>query len=126
MRACPPSCGVDLGDNVSKGEKLLVHLKRLEAPILRPEKVLCVGMNYRDHCREQGATVPEEPVVFGKFPSCIIGPQDDLHYPAETQVGTANIHVVDSSKFIPHSMVLMNRPSERDNYTYMYQARSII
>lgn len=58
---------------------------RLEAPILRPEKVLCVGMNYRDHCREQGATVPEEPVVFGKFPSCIIGPQDDLHYPAETQ-----------------------------------------
>lgn len=92
---------------------------RLEAPILRPEKVLCVGMNYRDHCREQGATVPEEPVVFGKFPSCIIGPQDDLHYPAETQVGTTDIHVVDSSKFIPHSMVLMNRPSGRGNYTYV-------
>ena len=38
-------------------------------------------MNYRDHCEEQNAPVPTEPVVFNKFPSCIIGPKADLPYP---------------------------------------------
>ena len=33
-------------------------------------QVLCIGMNYRDHCEEQGAPVPKEPLVFNKFPSC--------------------------------------------------------
>ena len=41
-------------------------------------------MNYRDHCEEQGAPVPTEPVVFNKFPSCIAGPKDDLPYPEAT------------------------------------------
>lgn len=59
---------------------------RIVAPILNPEKVLCVGMNYRDHCEEHNTPVPEEPVVFNKFPSCIIGPTDDLEYPTETEV----------------------------------------
>ncbi|XP_048746581.2 fumarylacetoacetate hydrolase domain-containing protein 2-like [Ostrea edulis] len=58
---------------------------RVVAPILNPEKVLCVGMNYRDHCEEHNTPVPEEPVVFNKFPSCIIGPTDDLEYPTETE-----------------------------------------
>ncbi|XP_033757150.1 LOW QUALITY PROTEIN: fumarylacetoacetate hydrolase domain-containing protein 2-like [Pecten maximus] len=55
------------------------------APIYNPDKVLCIGMNYKDHCEEQGAPVPEVPVIFNKFPSCIIGPTDDLHFPEETQ-----------------------------------------
>ncbi|XP_062584708.1 fumarylacetoacetate hydrolase domain-containing protein 2-like [Saccostrea cucullata] len=58
---------------------------KIVAPISNPEKVVCVGMNYRDHCEEQNAPVPVEPVVFNKFPSSIIGPSDDLEYPMETQ-----------------------------------------
>ena len=57
----------------------------LLAPITGPDKVLCIGMNYKDHCEEQGAPVPTEPVVFNKFPSCIAGPTDPLPYPEITE-----------------------------------------
>ena len=56
------------------------------APVTNAEKVLCVGMNYKDHCEEQGAPVPEEPVIFSKFNSSVIGPTDDIVYPQVTQV----------------------------------------
>lgn len=58
---------------------------KIVAPIYNPDKVLCVGMNYKDHCEEQNAPVPIEPVIFNKFPSSIIGPTEDLQYPEETQ-----------------------------------------
>lgn len=58
----------------------------LLAPVTRPDKVICIGMNYRDHCEEQGAPVPTEPVVFNKFPSSIVGPYDPIPYPEVTKV----------------------------------------
>ncbi|CAG0913685.1 unnamed protein product [Notodromas monacha] len=56
------------------GMKVL-DLSKLELlpPVTGQDKVLCVGMNYRDHCEEQGMPVPTEPVVFNKFPSTLIG-----------------------------------------------------
>lgn len=51
-----------------------------------PEKVVCVGMNYRDHCLEQNAPIPKEPIIFSKFPSAITGPYDDIILPPESQV----------------------------------------
>lgn len=56
----------------------------LKAPIYDPEKVLCIGMNYVDHCTEQGLPIPEEPVVFNKFASSIIAPGEPLVKPPET------------------------------------------
>ena len=56
---------------------------KLLAPITCPDKVLCIGMNYVDHCAEQNVPVPTEPVVFNKFPSCIVGPGADIELPAE-------------------------------------------
>lgn len=44
---------------------------RLRAPIYDSEKVLCVGMNYVDHCTEQNVPIPTEPLIFSKMPSCI-------------------------------------------------------
>lgn len=44
----------------------------LKAPIYDPDKVICIGMNYVDHCTEQNIAVPVEPTVFNKFPSSII------------------------------------------------------
>lgn len=58
---------------------------KILSPITDPEKVLCVGMNYVDHCKEQNQPVPEEPVIFNKFASSIVGPTDDIPYPEETQ-----------------------------------------
>ncbi|KAL0185715.1 hypothetical protein M9458_017385, partial [Cirrhinus mrigala] len=50
-----------------------------------PEKVVCVGMNYKDHCLEQNAPIPKEPIIFSKFPSTITGPYDDIILPEESQ-----------------------------------------
>ncbi|XP_067376249.1 fumarylacetoacetate hydrolase domain-containing protein 2A isoform X2 [Channa argus] len=58
---------------------------QLLAPVWRPEKVVCVGMNYRDHCLEQNAVIPKEPIIFSKFPSAITGPYDDIVLPSESQ-----------------------------------------
>lgn len=57
----------------------------LLSPVLAPEKVVCVGMNYRDHCLEQNAPIPKEPIIFSKFPSAITGPYDDIVLPSESQ-----------------------------------------
>jgi 2-keto-4-pentenoate hydratase/2-oxohepta-3-ene-1,7-dioic acid hydratase in catechol pathway len=54
----------------------------LLAPIPRPGKVLCLGLNYRDHAAESGAPVPSEPVIFSKASSSVIGPGDAIRLPA--------------------------------------------
>ncbi|XP_029366542.1 fumarylacetoacetate hydrolase domain-containing protein 2A isoform X2 [Echeneis naucrates] len=64
-------------------ERSEIHLL---SPVLAPEKVVCVGMNYRDHCLEQNAPIPKEPIIFSKFPSAITGPYDDITLPTESQV----------------------------------------
>jgi 2-keto-4-pentenoate hydratase/2-oxohepta-3-ene-1,7-dioic acid hydratase in catechol pathway len=43
------------------------------APVPDPEKILCVGLNYRDHAAESGAAIPREPVLFSKFNSALVG-----------------------------------------------------
>ncbi|GAC1579334.1 MAG: fumarylacetoacetate hydrolase family protein [Candidatus Dormibacteria bacterium] len=53
---------------------------RLLSPVLSPSKILCIGLNYRDHCRETGTAEPPEPVVFAKFPNAIIGPGDSISW----------------------------------------------
>ncbi|CAG0887636.1 unnamed protein product [Cyprideis torosa] len=57
----------------------------LLAPITGMDKVVCVGMNYRDHCEEQGAPIPTEPIIFSKFASCVVGPYEDIPYPQMTE-----------------------------------------
>ena len=49
-------------------------------PISDPEKVLCVGMNYREHCTEQNFPIPTEPVIFSKWASSICGDGDPIPY----------------------------------------------
>ena len=54
---------------------------RLGPPVARPSKIVCIGLNYRDHARETGAALPTEPIVFMKATSAIAGPFDDLTLP---------------------------------------------
>ena len=60
----------------------------LQAPIYNPEKLICIGMNYVDHCTEQNIPVPEEPVIFSKFNSAITEPNGPVLLSDETQVTT--------------------------------------
>jgi 2-keto-4-pentenoate hydratase/2-oxohepta-3-ene-1,7-dioic acid hydratase in catechol pathway len=54
---------------------------RVGAPIARPGKVVCIGLNYRDHAEETGAAIPAEPVVFMKDPATVVGPFDTVLVP---------------------------------------------
>ncbi len=54
---------------------------RLGPPICRPSKIVCIGLNYRDHAAESGMEIPKEPVIFFKATSSIVGPDDDLVIP---------------------------------------------
>jgi acylpyruvate hydrolase len=56
---------------------------RLLAPVPRPGKIICVGLNYRDHARETGQAIPEEPVLFSKFANSVVGPGADVVVPPE-------------------------------------------
>ena len=50
-------------------------------PIERPQKIVCVGLNYRDHAEEQGADLPERPLLFAKWPNTLIGPGEPIVVP---------------------------------------------
>ena len=54
---------------------------RLLAPIPRPGKVICIGLNYRDHAVESGQPIPTEPICFSKFSSAVIGPETPIQLP---------------------------------------------
>jgi 2,4-didehydro-3-deoxy-L-rhamnonate hydrolase len=54
---------------------------RLGPPIQRPSKIVCVGLNYRDHAKESGMAEPAEPVPFFKSTTAIVGPNDDVIIP---------------------------------------------
>lgn len=60
---------------------------KLLAPC-EPEKIVCVGHNYLDHIKEMNAAIPTEPTIFLKPPTTVIGPSDDIIYPALT----SNLH----------------------------------
>jgi len=54
---------------------------RLGTPMVRPSKIVCVGLNYAQHAAESGMDVPKEPVLFFKATSALVGPNDDLIIP---------------------------------------------
>lgn len=71
----------------------LAELKRLPtlpfeevevlAPLTNPGKIVCIGLNYADHANEQGAALPERPLLFNKWKTSIIGPNDPITWPAD-------------------------------------------
>jgi 2-keto-4-pentenoate hydratase/2-oxohepta-3-ene-1,7-dioic acid hydratase in catechol pathway len=57
------------------------NTKRVGAPVARPGKVVCIGLNYRDHAEETGAEIPDEPIIFMKAVNTVVGPADDVLIP---------------------------------------------
>lgn len=58
---------------------------RLGAPVKRPGKIICIGLNYKKHAEESGMGVPDEPVVFFKASSSVVGPYDDVIIPRNSK-----------------------------------------
>lgn len=54
---------------------------RLGAPFARPSKIVCIGLNYKDHAAETGAAIPAEPIIFMKSTTALVGPNDQVVIP---------------------------------------------
>jgi 2-keto-4-pentenoate hydratase/2-oxohepta-3-ene-1,7-dioic acid hydratase in catechol pathway len=67
---------------------------RLGSPVARPSKIICIGLNYMDHCKETGAAIPEEPIIFFKSTSALCGPNDDLIIPKNSEKTDWEIELV--------------------------------
>ena len=95
-------------------------------PIDRPSKIVCVGLNYRDHAEEQGVDLPEAPLLFAKWPNALIGPGELIILPAAARevdyeaelgvvIGTAAKHVeVDGALDHVRGYIPTNDVSARD------------
>jgi 2,4-diketo-3-deoxy-L-fuconate hydrolase len=58
---------------------------RLGSPVARPSKIICIGLNYVDHCLETNAPIPKEPIIFFKSTTALCGPNDNLVIPKNSQ-----------------------------------------
>jgi 2-keto-4-pentenoate hydratase/2-oxohepta-3-ene-1,7-dioic acid hydratase in catechol pathway len=58
---------------------------RLLAPVPRPGKIVCVGLNYRDHANETGQPIPSEPVLFSKYANSVVGPGAEVVVPPDAE-----------------------------------------
>ena len=58
-----------------------LRLEQLAAPIADPSKFIGIGLNYADHVAESGQETPSFPMIFAKFPSCVVGPYDEVPRP---------------------------------------------
>ena len=73
--------------STNRPDSVIVADPKLAAPIRDPQKIVCVGLNYRDHAIETKTPIPKEPVIFNKFPTAIVGPNETVRLPREsTQV----------------------------------------
>lgn len=59
--------------------------ERLGSPVARPSKIVCIGLNYADHAHETNAPLPSEPVIFMKSSTALVGPNDDIIIPKNSE-----------------------------------------
>ncbi|MEW5957289.1 MAG: fumarylacetoacetate hydrolase family protein [Chloroflexota bacterium] len=64
----------------SGGQTMPLGEVKILAPILNPQKIIAIGQNYWDHCREQKVDPPPAPIIFAKFPTSLIGPDEAIRW----------------------------------------------
>ena len=69
---------------LKSGRPMAAAEVKLLPPVPRPEKVICVGINYADHARESGMEPPDRPVIFNKFPTTVRASGDPIVLPGES------------------------------------------
>ena len=76
-----------IGELIEENSEAIYPRKdvRFLPPIPNPEKIICIGLNYRDHAEEQNLSLPQNPLIFAKFSSSLIGYDDAIKLPAISQ-----------------------------------------
>jgi len=85
---------------------------RIGAPVARPGKVVCIGLNYRDHAEETGAAFPREPVVFMKASNTVIGPDDVVLIP---RASTKTDYEIELAVVIGRTARYLRSPEDADS-----------
>jgi 2-keto-4-pentenoate hydratase/2-oxohepta-3-ene-1,7-dioic acid hydratase in catechol pathway len=70
------------GENERKRATGKLRAVKMLAPVASPSKIICLGLNYRDHVAEQKASLPDEPIIFMKPRTAVIGPDEPIVKPA--------------------------------------------
>ena len=107
---------VSLAD-FSKLEKVEIGTQRLGAPLTRPTKLICVGLNYVKHIAETNAQTPAEPIIFMKAPDSFIGPNDDVIIPPGS---TATDYEVELAVVIGKRALYLKSPDEASKHILGY------
>jgi len=68
-----------------KTVKVLADQVKFHAPIVDPRKIICVGLNYKDHAAESGSPIPKEPILFSKYATALIGHGETIVLPKVSQ-----------------------------------------
>jgi 2-keto-4-pentenoate hydratase/2-oxohepta-3-ene-1,7-dioic acid hydratase in catechol pathway len=112
--------------HVEAGPPVPLASVRFRAPVPRPGKIICVGLNYRDHAEESGQPIPDEPVLFAKFANSVTGPGEPIGVPPaveepdyEAELGVVigrEAHRVDERTALEHvgGYTCVNDVSARD------------
>src|SRR3981081_1903210 len=74
-----------LSSKPSKAFPMVPASERWGAPVARPGKIICIGLNYSDHAKESGMAIPAEPVIFMKGANTVIGPYDHILIPRKSK-----------------------------------------
>ncbi|REK23555.1 MAG: FAA hydrolase family protein [Planctomycetota bacterium] len=82
MLAAEPGMLDEVAQAAALGEPLDRERLKLLPPIVGPQKIICVGLNYADHAAETGAAIPGEPLIFNKFPTTLRADGDPIVLPA--------------------------------------------
>jgi 2-keto-4-pentenoate hydratase/2-oxohepta-3-ene-1,7-dioic acid hydratase in catechol pathway len=90
---------------------------RIGAPIQNPTKVICVGLNYLGHIKEANAETPKEPIIFMKSPDSVVGPNDDIVIPPNSD---ATDYEVELAIVIGKKALYLQSPDQASEYILGY------
>jgi 2-keto-4-pentenoate hydratase/2-oxohepta-3-ene-1,7-dioic acid hydratase in catechol pathway len=90
---------------------------RIGAPIQNPTKVICVGLNYLGHIKEANAETPKEPIIFMKAPDSVVGPNDDIVIPPNSE---ATDYEVELAIVIGKKALYLESPDQAPEYILGY------
>ena len=71
--------------DILQGKPIAMDSVRIGCPVSRPSKIICIGLNYRDHAAESNMAIPTEPIVFFKATTALCGPNDDTIIPKNSE-----------------------------------------
>ncbi len=103
---------------VSGGDLPRLNKSGLEicAPVPRPPKIICIGLNYRNHARESGMAIPKSPIIFSKFATCVIGAGQPILLPA----GSVQVDYEAELAFVVGRRAKNVKREEALNYVFGY------